>query len=301
MAKIAIDNSQGLMAALKTAQAGDLIVLAPGSYSGLAMANLNFGNGITITSADPNNQAVLNNFNMSGTSGIAFKDLVFSATGSGFYAFDFRTSSNLVFDRIHVHGSLDSDASNDPSGIFFQNSKNISVINSEFQQLARGIVFGQGTDILVQNNHVHHMRSDGFDFAEVKNVKVLNNTFHDTNLVGEDHPDAIQFWTAGTKTPSQDIVISGNVIMRGAGGFTQGIYLRDEVGNLPFERVTISNNLVVGTGYNGIRVIGVKDLVVTGNELVSFPGELLKTFMFIQNSDHVTSMNNKAISIGSKS
>ena len=286
------------MSALKSAQGGDTIQLTPGAYSGLSIYNVNFAQGVTITSADPGKQAVLTNFNIMESSGLKFSNVEMSATVPSYYAFQVRGSSNIQFDHVNLHGSLDGDASNDPVGLQILNSSRISVTNSEFQQLEKAVSIGSSSDILVQGNLTHHMRSDGFNFAAVKNVKILNNTFHDFNPIEGDHPDAIQFWTAGTKVASQDILIDGNVILRGDGKGAQGIFLDDDVGNLAFQRVVISNNLVVGTGYNGIRVIGAKDVTVTGNELISNPGATNQTYMLIQNSDNVRSTDNKAISIG---
>jgi hypothetical protein len=172
------------------------------------------------------------------------------------------------------------------------------VTRSEFQQLARGGAFGKSSHVTVSGNYVHDIRSDGFDFAEVSNVRVTDNVLKSFSPSPKDHPDAIQFWTAGTKTPSQDILISGNLIMRGEGtGSMQGIFMGDEVGSLPFTRVTISNNLIVATGYNAIRIHGAQDLTLTDNELISNPGEN-KTFMLIQKADGVAAKGNKAISIG---
>ena len=216
MAKIIVGSSTALTSALKAAQGGDTIQLAPGTYSALSISNLNFAQGVTITSADPGNQAVLTNFNITGSSGLTFSNVEMFAKMPSYYAFQVRDSSNIKFDNVNLHGSLDGDAGNDPIGLQILNSSRISVTNSEFQQLHKALSIGSSSDIMVQGNLTHHMRSDGFNFAEVKNIKVLNNTFHDFNPVGEDHPDAIQFWTVGTKVASQDILIDGNVIMRGA-------------------------------------------------------------------------------------
>lgn len=58
--------------------------------------------------------------------------------------------------------------------------------------------------------------------------------------------------------------------------------------------MTISDNLVVGTGYNGILVMGAKDLSITGNELVSNPGSTNNTWLRVETADGVTARNNRA-------
>ncbi len=109
-----------------------------------------------------------------------------------------------------------------------------------------------------------------------------------------DHPDAIQFLTTGTTAASHDINITGNLITRGTGDAVQGIFMRDEVGTLPYANVNIDNNMLVGTGYNGITVLGGKTVAVTNNTLDSLPGDTNVTWVMVQNADNVTASGNTA-------
>lgn len=304
MSDIVVDSTAGLSSALRAAQDGDVIKLAPGVYDGLAIKNVNFEQGVTITSLDPEKFAVLTDFSVKNASGITFRQLEMAtidraeavAKGSSGWAFQVRDSEHITFDRVRVHGSLDNDASNDVHGLNILESKHISVIGSEFQQLGRALAFGAGEYIKVAGNNAHDLRTDGFDFAEVGHVEITGNTLRNFRPAEGDHPDAIQFWTTGTKTASHDILISHNVIMKGEGMGTQGIFLRDQGGALPYERVTISDNLVVGTGYNAIRVNGAKDLTLLRNELVSFAGDY-KTTLLIQATDGLVAHGNRAIAM----
>jgi hypothetical protein len=305
LTSISVDSTAGLVSALKGAQAGDTILLAPGVYSDLSSKNLEikFDTPVTITSADPSHLAVITDFRLSGVQGLTFSNLEFATLDHSDtvakkspWAFNFDKSSDIHFDHVKIHGSLDGDVSNDARGLAILNSENVSITNSEFQQLDRALAIGQTQNITVTGNNSHDLRSDGFDFAEVSNVQLTGNTFRDFTPAAGDHPDAIQFWTSGTKTASHDILISGNVILKGDGAYTQGIFLRDQIGTLPYERVIISNNLIVGTGYNGIRIQGATDLTLTGNELVTFAGDN-KTWILIQGADRVFAAENKATAI----
>ncbi|WP_337188868.1 right-handed parallel beta-helix repeat-containing protein [Phenylobacterium sp.] len=301
-----VSNTPELMAAINAAKAGDVILLEPGVYANFSSKGLNasFDTPVTIRSADPANRAVINDFTLANVKGLRFQELDFVALdrpdliaqGTSYWAFKVGRSEDVHFDRVHFHGSLDGDASNDVLGLQIRDSVNVSVTNSEFQQLARGLAIGQAKYVKVSGNYAHDLRSDGFNFAEVGHVEVSDNIFKNFVPQAGDHPDAIQFWTSSTKTASHDIVISGNIILRGSGEYTQGIFLRDQIGTLPYERVTISDNLIVGTGYNGIRLQGVKDLVLERNELVSFSGEN-RTFLLIQGADGVIANDNRAVSI----
>ncbi|MGH6987778.1 MAG: hypothetical protein ACRED9_13205, partial [Caulobacteraceae bacterium] len=59
MATYDVSSTSGLLAALKSAQSGDVIDLDPGTYSNVNIQNVKIAGEVTITSADPSNQAVL--------------------------------------------------------------------------------------------------------------------------------------------------------------------------------------------------------------------------------------------------
>ncbi|WP_309604471.1 M10 family metallopeptidase C-terminal domain-containing protein, partial [Phenylobacterium sp.] len=79
-----------------------------------------------------------------------------------------------------------------------------------------------------------------------------------------DHPDAIQFWTTGTTASAHDIVVTDNIITRGAGSIMQGIFMGNEK-MLEYKNVTITGNAVVGGMYNGIYVADASNAKIEGN------------------------------------
>ncbi|WP_299538797.1 hypothetical protein, partial [Phenylobacterium sp.] len=56
---LTVTSSDGLLAALQNAHAGDTIQLAAGNYGSISLAGLHFDGTVTIQSADSANQAVL--------------------------------------------------------------------------------------------------------------------------------------------------------------------------------------------------------------------------------------------------
>lgn len=302
MATILVNSTAGLTGALKAAQGGDVIKLAPGTYSGLQVSNLAFKSDVIITSMDASKPAIITNFTMSNVTGLTFTNLEMAAvnptgTASSGWAFIITNGNDIHFDNVDFHGSKDGNVNNDMNGLQIRGGKDISVTNSDFEQFGRALAISQADHIKVSGNEVHDVRTDGFNFAEVGYIEVTNNRMTNFRPGATDHPDAIQFWTSGTTTASHDIVVSGNVITRGDGAYVQGIFFRDQIGTLPFERVTISNNLIVGTGYNAIRVNGGTNVTVSDNDLVSMVGDN-KTFMLIGNVNGLVSTNNSAASIG---
>jgi parallel beta-helix repeat protein len=256
------------------------IYLAPGTYSGLSLSNLNFANGIVIASADPNNPAVIaasavgfgNGLNVTNSSGITFSHLDFQSSltpvGSPSVPFLVNNSSNITFDHVNIHGTLDGDPTDDGTyGLDILNSNHITVSNSTIQQEVFGIGVSQSSNITISNNTIHDIECDGLHMTAVSNLTVSNNSFTNFHILPGDHPDAIQIFTAGTTTSDHDITITGNTISVGAGDQMQGIFLRDEVGTLPYQNVTITNNVLTGTLGNGILVADGQNVTVSGNTI----------------------------------
>lgn len=86
-------------------------------------------------------------------------------------------------------------------------------------------------------------------------IRVIDNSFTDFFPKPGDHPDAIQFWgdkdqasATGEKVikVATDILIGGNVGVRGRGGIFQGAYLRDALGP-GFRNVRIVDNTFLGS------------------------------------------------------
>lgn len=284
------------MAALKAAKGGDIITLAPGTYDGLSFDTLNFSPAVTITSADTAHPGKLMHFVMENVSGLTFRNVVFSAEAPTSPAYNIYNGQNITLDHVNVHGSLDGNPQNDPFGISFFDSNNITVSNSVFQQLSSGLGFTRSSNIVVSGNHIHDMESDALDFNQMSNLRVTGNVIHDIFPVPGDHPDNMQFMTAGTSVASHDITVSGNLMYKGAGAYAQGIFMGDEVGTLPFQNVTLSDNLIVGTGWSAIRPTHNIDLTIIGNTLITLAGDQI-TNILVQYSDRVTASNNSSADI----
>ena len=68
-------------------------------------------------------------------------------------------------------------------------------------------------------------------FSNIDGVLIENNYIHDFrgSPGSGDHCDMIQFWTAGTTSPSTNITIRANVLDIGNGTATQSIFMRNEM------------------------------------------------------------------------
>jgi Ca2+-binding RTX toxin-like protein len=276
---------------LPLAQPGDVIALTPGTYGGLQFFGLNLSS-VMITSADPLHPAVINDLYVKNSSGMTFSNLEFIADASfGDNVWRVTSSSDIHFDHLNVHGSLDNDPSDDVIGFLIRTSSNVSVTNSEFQQLEDAIQQLDNNGISFSGNSFHDLRTDGIRGGGSSNVTITNNTFRDFYPIAGDHPDAIQFWTTNETTSAHDITITGNIIVRGAGQPAQGIFLADEVGHLPYLNVTIADNTLIGTLFNGITING-NGVTITDNLIQGFTDQ--KSWIRVDNSSNYTVSGNSA-------
>lgn len=301
MATIRVTNQTELSAAVKAAKAGDTVVLAAGNYKELLVDDKISATAITFKSESSTNPAVIGYVRAIRSDGVAFQDLKVGRQLVTGVDQDYtnmalvQDSKNVAFSGITFF-STGADEKYLGRGIFVRDSASVSVKGSDFSHLAVGMCTMTTDGVVVQNNKFHNLRIDGTEFTAVKNVLIDGNDYRDFKSSAIDHPDAIQFWTNGTKQASTDIMISNNVIMPGTGAGSQGIFIQDEIGGLPYERLTIKNNLLLDAGnyWNGIAVRGGKDVVLEGNTSISPTGDDKVFYIRIDNVTGVKLTNNLA-------
>lgn len=270
MAVISVNSSQSLTNAVLSARDGDVIKLAPGTYSNIIIRDATFQNGITITSADPNNPAVLTDLTVRTSQGLTFSNLDLFNKFDKSLSFQFMQSSNLVFDGLTVSGSSSSGNAMDAQLMIVRESNNVTVVNSEFAHGWHGLNLFNTRFVKVENNFFHDLRTDGVRGGGNSDLQIKGNVFTDFYPYTNDHPDAIQLWTTNTSASAYNITIEANVVFRGDGNPTQGIFLRDVGGSRPFQNVVIANNAIVGGIYNGIAISSVNNGYLVDNIVQGF-------------------------------
>lgn len=273
MTVVTVTSSQGLMNAVQFAADGDVIKLASGTYSGIILRTANFANGITITSADPTRPAVITDLKVRGSDGLTFSNLNLTNTGNLNLAFQFSGSSNLTLDNLNVSGVPGSAAAMNAQLMIIRDSSNIQLTNSEFSYGYHGVSLLNTSFATVQGNYFHDLRTDGVRGGGNSDYTIRSNVFTNFHPAVGDHPDAIQLWTNNTSTSASNIVIDSNIVMRGNGSPTQGIFMRDISGTTPFQNVVVTNNVVLGGRYNGIAISGVNNGFFADNIVQSFPDQ----------------------------
>lgn len=276
MTTIRVTNQAELDAAVKAAKSGDTVVLAAGNYTQLQVDNKISVAAITFKSETASNPAVIGYARTINSDGVVFQDLKVGRNlveGVDTYYTNMalvQNAKNVSFQGVQFF-STGADTSYLGRGLMIRDSANVTVQASDFSHLSTGMLTMTSTGLNVLNSKFHDLRIDGAEFTAVKNVLIDGNDFRDFRSSYTDHADAIQFWTNGTKQASTDVVISNNIVMPGTGKGSQGIYIQDEIGGIPYERITIKNNLLLDKGeyWNGITVRGGKDITIEGNTSIS--------------------------------
>jgi Ca2+-binding RTX toxin-like protein len=290
---ITVNSADSLRAALTTAKSGDKILLEAGNYGNVQLKGITINGEVTITSKDAGNPATLTGLTVTNSQGLAFDNLHLDYSKPWtVWNTQIVGSKNITLSNMDVHGSLDNNPQNDQSGLLVKDSSNVTIKNSEFHELDHAVSLSNNNGVRIEGNVIHDIRADGVISQGSSNVNVLNNAFRDFSPVSGDHPDAIQFLTRGTTAKAHDITVSGNIITRGDGAIIQGIFITDQIG-IGYDRVTVTDNVVVGGMYNGIMVANANGVVVDGNTIAAY-GDM-GSYMRVNNSTNAKVTNNEAM------
>ena len=279
MAEIQINGHDALVAALANAKGGETFVLAPGNYGYIGITGKSFTSEVTIVSADKNNMAHIDDLALYQVQNFVARAVDLGrplAAGEPDYTplTAITLSQNITFDGVHLSGSNDHVPQNDGYGLYVIESQNVTVKNSDIENVHRAFVFERSSNILISHNEIHNIRSDGGDYTAVTNLVVDSNYYHDFFPYGQDHPDIVQVWTNGQVSGSHNIQVTNNVFLQGSGRGIQGIFIRDELGGLMHSDILIENNLLYSDyHYEGISVSDANNVTIRNNTVLSPPDD----------------------------
>ena len=294
---LTVSTKAALYNALSHAKGGETIQLAAGSYGNLSLTDMAFhvASNVTITSADPLHPASFSGLMLDNVSNLTLDGVVCNYTfkpGDPLYAAPFSvngghdvTIRNSTFDGDVASGMTPADNGyGTGAGLTITNTTNTTVEGNEISSFYRGLTVSDSTGATIRGNDVHDIRSDGMDFVQVQGLTVEGNHIHDFRTAPDsgDHPDMIQFWTAGTTAPSTDVVIRGNVLDMGNGTWTQTIFLGNEVvsqglagSEMYYRNITIEDNVIVNGQSHGITVTNADGVIIQHNTVLHSDGTVL--------------------------
>lgn len=296
---ITVSTQAELLSALKSATGGETILLKDGNYGNLSLIDrstfdLTFASTVTIKAADPANPPVVTGLDMRNASNVSFEGITFDYTaneGAPLWILPFRVSggNDISFNGCTFDGDIASGLTAVDNGyptghgLAIGGVDTVTVTNCEFFNFWKGMSVGGSNDVVVSGNDIHDIRMDGMTFSAVQGVLVEDNHIHNfkTSPLSGDHSDMIQFWTTGTTRPSTDIIIRDNVLDIGDGGYTQSIFMRNELVDagkagteMYYQNVRIENNTIINGHLHGITVGETNGLVITKNAVLHSDGNV---------------------------
>lgn len=237
---------------------------------------------VTITSADPDDPAIIATTEIYRSKGIALDGLRFeTGTTDGQQDIQITQSRSISITNSTMQGVADgfwdpdSEATRGDDLILIRDSDTIVFSNNTVSGYFHGIGLLNNVDVTIANNDISGIQGDGIRGGGQTSLLIENNYLHDFygTLQSVTHTDMIQLWGSYTDSPNTDVTITGNVLFSGDGAATQGILIRNEVFGEDsasggyFQDITITNNIIYNGARNGIYVADTAGLVVEDNSL----------------------------------
>jgi hypothetical protein len=262
----------------KTAQSGDVLSLACGTYAMPNLQSRKFSPPLVITSADPTCKAVIQGMKLANVSGVTFTGLeleTYTETGpvDPYYAFRLGGCAQITFDHDYIHGDPALAPVAQINAFYPSGCQGVAFNDDAFVNLNAGLNVQKSTGLHVERSYFGRMAKGAMEIGGTSYVDIGDNWITDFETGSGTHGDGIQIFTFGETAPAHDINIHGNLITRGAGVPAQGIFVQDETKTLPFYNVNISDNAVIGEQWNSIMLNGATGSVqMTGNLVATWPG-----------------------------
>ncbi|OJU22712.1 MAG: hypothetical protein BGN95_03860 [Sphingomonas sp. 66-10] len=174
---------------------------------------------------------------------------------------DAYSPERLTFKNVTFAAYTDSAGNLTGGGINGRGGSDITVTGSTFRDLGTVATFMRTVGVTFADNTIANVR-EGVRLVGASNATIAHNRMGPFSPAKGDHPDGIQFFTAGLTLPddraAHDVVIEGNLIDPGPAAHVQGIFIGDEAklyaSGRGYSNITIRNNSLIGTGWHGITV-----------------------------------------------
>ncbi|MBB3951170.1 right-handed parallel beta-helix repeat-containing protein [Aureimonas jatrophae] len=282
---ITVSNSIELATALRTAKGGETIYLKGGSENyTVSLNNTSYTSAVTLKSADGADKAVFESLKLANVSNLTVDGVEFNSVGATrptwmTDVFVENSKNIAVLNSVMTGGATqfnDGTVTVASNAVRIKGTDGFTFTNNEVSHYNFGIQVTGSDRVSIQNNDLHHMQADGMQFSDVDDVVVDGNHLHD--FLGSawsiNHNDMIQFFTSGTTSPSQNVVVRNNVLDSGQGHWTQAIFFGNEAVNagasnaMRYKNVLIENNTVYNNTFHGITVDKAEGLTIRNNTVL---------------------------------
>jgi nitrous oxidase accessory protein NosD len=265
--QVTVQTAAQLVAAVRSSTRGGSVLLAPGNYGTVKIEGVQTTGQVRVASADPSKPAVIQYLSIKGSNGLTISQIEF-AIKAGSLGVGVQDSRDIRLEKLDIHGLMDGNPSDDPTGVSLQRSANVTIAESRFHDLGGGIGYSDVNGMTIVDNRFEVIRSDGVTGTRVNDVVISRNYFTDFYPEAADHPDVVQIWTSNA-APSRNFTITDNVFERGAGRKVQGIFIKGD-GAVGYENVVITGNAIIGGMYNGISVTVANGLTISDNLVLGY-------------------------------
>lgn len=276
---------------VSTTSAGDtpqeqVLRLAPGRYAPVMLRGIT--GPLRLVAADPANPPELSGLSLRDSADIRFENLVIRyrpARGEPVWTAvaQIVASRDIAFEKVLFEGApargLGPAQDGFPAGVGLRATgvDGLSIQASELRGFYIGAQVTKSRRYVLSGTELHGMRKDGINLAQVEDVLIEHNHFHDffRSLATGDHADMIQMWTTRTDRPSVNIVIRDNILNSGHGSWTQSIFIRNELVDqgragpeMLYRNIRIERNVIVNAHLHGIAVGESDGVIIRNNTLV---------------------------------
>ncbi len=286
-ADIAVSGSAALRQALADAAPGDRILIAPGAYGALDLRNRRYSPILTVTAADPASAPVFTSILLSEAGGVVLSGLrvVYGPTQAPLssYAVNILDSADIWLSGLEISSAENGVAGDDAYGVNIRDSARVTVNDSLLHDVYRGVAVLDSDDVEIRRNIIRKVGSDGIVARGALGLSILDNYFSDFAIIdlNVQHPDAIQLWSRDAPRANQNVTIRGNLIRRGAGDPSQGIFIKTPelaTRNLLIEHNVIEQSMAQGIFVeNGDGVVIRDNTVIPADYLADKPGVEIRT------------------------
>ena len=198
---ITVHNTSELISAFGTIADGGTIEMAAGNYGGrVLLRDQSFAQGITITSEDPNNRAVITkDLDLLRVDGVTITgiDVIASqlAPNTNFQHVEVDQSKNVVLNDMVIQGHIPTASEGvDPNsasnrdqvitgygygwGLSSTYTQNLTVSNVEIRDLRGSLAFSDVTNANFSSIEIHDVR-EGINMNDVRHILIEDSYFHD--------------------------------------------------------------------------------------------------------------------------
>lgn len=247
------------------------IALAPGDYGNVTLSSLPAG--IRIGAAEPTKPPVFSGLTISNVDDLTLANIAvkLNAPPKSKYQslVNIEDAKNLRLTGLTLNGAA-APPETEFRGVLLHKSSQVTVSDCSFSGFYRALVGLAVDQVTLTHNDISEMSSDGFNFAQARNVTIARNRFGAFQTTAESHADYVQFWSTGTDEASSNITVAENLMLQGQGAGAQGIFLEFEP-RLPAHNVTVRDNVIIQSSPHGISLYNVVGATVQRNLAVAAP------------------------------